>query len=239
MWFLQGTEESGGCSGVPLSGSDAEPSSQSERSGLCETATGFAMAGMHASATAAGFLGGSYSKGPGRGVAWQHDETRDLIGIWGKEEVQRTLKSSYRNMDVFEKVAAEMSKRGHSRTAIECRTKAKSLKRDFKRVVQHNKISGNRPKTLPFYKELDIIVGNNRNINPPEQSRAVVCVAGNTRGPAASNPPPVSHPKLETINEMDIRASSPSQLASGKQVKSLFLGGSCASPCVCSAIPAV
>ncbi|XP_048357540.1 uncharacterized protein LOC125435383 [Sphaerodactylus townsendi] len=136
-------------------------------------------------------------------------------------------------MDVFVSVASQMRGMGHNRSAVECRTKAKGLKRDLKKCKQHNSISGNARKTIPFYSELDRIFANDKSVNNDDPYRAAECVYVSRRAPSAAE---TSHASLGatqrtdvgaarssrrtlmTINEMDIRPQSPSFLESGVSI---------------------
>uniref|UniRef100_A0ACB8E745 Uncharacterized protein n=1 Tax=Sphaerodactylus townsendi TaxID=933632 RepID=A0ACB8E745_9SAUR len=70
-----------------------------------------------------------------------------------------------------------MQKRGHRRSPLECRNKFKALKRDYKKVVQHNAISGSSPKTCAFYEELDMLLGSSATIRPRNWiMRSVRCI---------------------------------------------------------------
>ncbi|XP_048347610.1 uncharacterized protein LOC125430003 [Sphaerodactylus townsendi] len=89
-----------------------------------------------------------------RGVSWRERETLDLLSFWGEEKVQEALVVSHRNIEVFEMIAQQMMARGHKRSAVECRTKTKALRQEYKRVVAHNSRPGNSPATCPFYNEL-------------------------------------------------------------------------------------
>lgn len=101
-----------------------------------------------------------------RGVTWKHDEVVDLVDIWGEARVQNELQKNYRNMDIFQKVADGMSDRGHSRTAVECRTKCKALKQAYKRVKSHNSQSESNPRRCPFFEELDRIFAADASLAP-------------------------------------------------------------------------
>lgn len=100
----------------------------------------------------------------GRGSSWKADETRCLIAIWGDQSVQSQLNKNHRNISVYEKIAAQLRKHGFNRTGPECRTKAKSLKRDFKRGVQLSKTSGMGAITVPFLRELQDVLGGNASV---------------------------------------------------------------------------
>ncbi|XP_048345202.1 uncharacterized protein LOC125428700 isoform X2 [Sphaerodactylus townsendi] len=209
-WLLQSDEESDKCAVVPFSGLWVpEPfvGSQHHLTGKWllqsdEESDRCAIVPLS---------GGSSAKGPGRGVAWKEAETRDLIGLWGKPTVQQTLKKTIRNLEVFAKVAADMRSRGHNRTAVECRNRTKTLRRDFKRVVQHNRVPGNKKKTMPFYEELDVII---RHAPPSCETQSVACTR--TTGYFLQPPHPCEFQSLfPAISGMDIRASPPSPMNLG------------------------
>lgn len=91
--------------------------------------------------------------GGGRGASWRERETLDLLRLWGEEKVQEALSSSHRNLDIFEKISREMRSLGHKRSAMECRTKTKGLRNEYKRALTQNS-----PATFPYYKQLERIV---------------------------------------------------------------------------------
>ncbi|XP_060630740.2 myb/SANT-like DNA-binding domain-containing protein 7 [Anolis sagrei] len=92
-----------------------------------------------------------------RGNNWAYSEVIDLLDIWGEEKIQKLLLSSYRNMDTFQVIASEMAKRGHERTAQECRTKTKTMRRDYKKA-KDSFSSGGDYISCPFYDQLDRIL---------------------------------------------------------------------------------
>ncbi|XP_077778126.1 uncharacterized protein LOC144326090 [Podarcis muralis] len=92
-----------------------------------------------------------------RGTNWSYAEVIDLLDIWGEQRIQQVLQSSHRNMDTFQVIANEMAKRGHERTAQECRTKTKTMRRDYKKVKENN-CSGTGRLTCPFYDQLEQIL---------------------------------------------------------------------------------
>ncbi|XP_066482620.1 uncharacterized protein [Tiliqua scincoides] len=120
-----------------------------------------------------------------RGNNWAYTEVIDLLDIWGEQKIQKLLQSSYRNMDTFQVIASEMAKRGHERTAQECRTKTKTMRRDYKKAKDNSFSMGGRV-TCPFYEQLDrILAGDSsfrlqkrvQNISLPEES------SGDTNSP--------------------------------------------------------
>ncbi|XP_042308964.1 uncharacterized protein LOC121922985 isoform X2 [Sceloporus undulatus] len=108
----------------------------------------------------------------GRGIAWEHSEILDLLSIWGETEFQTRLSENHRNLHVFKDVASEMAKRGHSRTAEECRNKTKSMRGEYRRVVNYNKRSGRAPVTCPYFKKLDGILRGVASVLPSRLSRS-------------------------------------------------------------------
>ncbi|XP_042313483.1 zinc finger and SCAN domain-containing protein 29-like [Sceloporus undulatus] len=103
-------------------------------------------------------------KSSGRGIAWKHAETVDLIALWGEEKVQQQLRENHRNIDVFENIAAEMRRRGHDRNAEECCTKSKALKRKFKEEYQKSRLSGSGAVEMPFFHELRRILAGDASV---------------------------------------------------------------------------
>ncbi|XP_048350072.1 zinc finger protein with KRAB and SCAN domains 2-like [Sphaerodactylus townsendi] len=150
--------------------------------------------------TASSSDSGSGSRGVGRGVSWRDRETRDLIEIWGELELHSRIKKCQRNIHLFEMAVTEMRERGHKRSPLECRNKFKALKRDYKRVVQHNSISGNSRKTCPYYEELDMLLETNATIRP------MGIVSSHHYHTSVDT---AEHPSLlQTIREEDIREDS-------------------------------
>lgn len=101
-----------------------------------------------------------------RGASWRREETLDLIAIWGERAIQERLSQSARNGDIFEEIAQGMAARGHSKSMEACRTKAKNLKKEYKRVLSHNAKSGVEPATCPFFHELQQIFEGDGSVMP-------------------------------------------------------------------------
>ncbi|XP_054827122.1 myb/SANT-like DNA-binding domain-containing protein 7 [Eublepharis macularius] len=151
-----------------------------------------------------------------RGIAWREREILDLLSFWGEEKIQEALKSSYRNIDYFERIAAQMALRGHKRTAMECRSKTKTMRLDYKKVVAHNSTSGNAPITCPYFRELDSILRGDASVKPKRVSRSLGVVS---LGRQLRDPCPVSDGSEElfshdlfTIDHGQIRSSTPCQV---------------------------
>nr|XP_020645453.1 uncharacterized protein LOC110077083 isoform X1 [Pogona vitticeps]XP_020645454.1 uncharacterized protein LOC110077083 isoform X1 [Pogona vitticeps]XP_020645456.1 uncharacterized protein LOC110077083 isoform X1 [Pogona vitticeps] len=106
-----------------------------------------------------------------RGNNWAYTEVIDLLDIWGEEKMQKLLQSSYRNMDTFQVIASEMAQRGHTRTAQECRTKTKTMRRDYKKAKDSTSTGGRI--TCPFYEQLDRILAGDSAFQLPRRLQTV------------------------------------------------------------------
>lgn len=47
--------------------------------------------------------------------SWKYGEMRDLITMWGEEEIQHQLIKGYHNRDVFKLIAQKMHAQDHNR----------------------------------------------------------------------------------------------------------------------------
>jgi len=96
----------------------------------------------------------SSSSDNGAKKCWKREDTLALI------EQYRNRKDDFRdpkkkNKRVWEQIAEAMrSDGGSSFGAKECETEFKNLKRSYTVCVDHNKISGNKPKKCSFFEEL-------------------------------------------------------------------------------------
>ncbi|XP_054841833.1 zinc finger and SCAN domain-containing protein 29-like [Eublepharis macularius] len=164
----------------------------------------------------------------GRGVSWRERETLDLIDFWGEEKVQESLSMCHRNIDVFEKIAEQMAARGHKRTALECRTKTKAMRQEYKRVVAHNSKSGNAPTTCPYYAQLHRIFRGDASIRPQRVARSLSL-------PRADTPRPVqfegseelfSHPMVTlNLQSVDVTANDQGAASDQEQLMEACDGG--------------
>ncbi|XP_062979545.1 uncharacterized protein LOC134396873 isoform X2 [Elgaria multicarinata webbii] len=102
-----------------------------------------------------------------RGTTWTYPEVIDLLVIWREREIQQELQRSHRNIETFQVVASKMALRGHKRSALECRSKIKTLKRDY-RIAKANNSPGKGHLAWLFYDRLDHLLANDVDISPPE-----------------------------------------------------------------------
>ncbi|XP_077180814.1 uncharacterized protein LOC143831595 [Paroedura picta] len=103
-----------------------------------------------------------------RGTTWTYPEVIDLLVIWREREIQQELQRSHRNIETFQVVASKMARRGHKRSALECRSKIKTLKRDY-RIAKANNSPGKGHLAWLFYDQLDHLLANDTNIPPPDR----------------------------------------------------------------------
>lgn len=95
-----------------------------------------------------------------RGKGWSEDENRIFIDIWGSDSVQARLDGTLRNAIAFRTIQEKMKEMGFDRTLKEIKNKIKNLKRDYKKVIHHNKRSGVEPRDMPYKDVLDNILGD-------------------------------------------------------------------------------
>ncbi|KAJ7344632.1 hypothetical protein JRQ81_000582 [Phrynocephalus forsythii] len=101
-----------------------------------------------------------------RGVIWGNTETSALIKIWGEAEIKYALSSLKWNYEIFEMISTELSKIGFSRSAEECRTKTKSLRKLYKQAVLHNNTSGSERSKFIWFDEMTQIFRTDTSIHP-------------------------------------------------------------------------
>jgi len=95
-----------------------------------------------------------------RGSTWSDAEITALISIWGDAKIQEQLDGATRNKTIFEDISKKMHESGYERDWQQCRAKIKNLKAEYKKVKDHNGVTGNGRKTVKFYNKLDEILGH-------------------------------------------------------------------------------
>uniref|UniRef100_A0A8D0GQY6 Myb/SANT-like DNA-binding domain-containing protein n=1 Tax=Sphenodon punctatus TaxID=8508 RepID=A0A8D0GQY6_SPHPU len=98
---------------------------------------------------------GDEKSGHSRSFRWSGAETRLFIELWREEGVQRRLGLNYRNEEVFKELAAGMASQGYKRTLEQLRSKAKCLRKDYKRIKKHNSKFGNSKIKWEYEELLD------------------------------------------------------------------------------------
>lgn len=94
---------------------------------------------------------GSHWKHP----RWTDGEIRAFIEIWGDTSVQRALFSNYRTVSQFQWISSQMKARGYDRNWLQCREKAKHLRKSYKDCLGGHSQWGPGRRTWPFFNQLN------------------------------------------------------------------------------------
>lgn len=89
--------------------------------------------------------------------AWSDAEVTALISIWGDTDIQEQVDGATWNKTIFVTISKRLQENGYER---DCRAKIKNLKGEYKKVKDHNGVTGNGRKTFKFYKKLDESLGH-------------------------------------------------------------------------------
>ncbi len=81
--------------------------------------------------------------------------------------MQEQLDGATRNKTIFVSISKRLQEGGYERDWQQCRDKIKNLKSQYKKVKDHNRITGNGRKTFPFHEQLDGILGHRPAAVPP------------------------------------------------------------------------
>ncbi|XP_047431903.1 uncharacterized protein zgc:113263 isoform X2 [Mugil cephalus] len=98
--------------------------------------------------------------GEGVNTAWTEQETVALIEVWAADDVQHSLKTCVRNGHIFAEISEKMAAIGYLRTAEQCHTRIKRLKKTYRRYC-NNWRSGGRPTVFRYFNLLAPVLGNN------------------------------------------------------------------------------
>ena len=95
------------------------------------------------------------------GQTWCDKEVGVLVSIWSREEIMERLKNTHKNSDIYRKISTEMSVLGYQRDYLQCRTKMKNLKAEYKKYKDALARSGaDRGKPPKYFDEMDIFLGH-------------------------------------------------------------------------------
>lgn len=70
---------------------------------------------------------------------WTEEETVALIEVWAADDVQHSLKTSVRNGHVYAEIAEKMSTLGYLKSAEQCQTRIKRLKKTYRRYCNNRR----------------------------------------------------------------------------------------------------
>lgn len=69
----------------------------------------------------------------GVNTAWTEQETVALVEVWAADDVQHSLKTCVRNGHIFIDISEKMASMGYMRTAEQCHSRIKRLKKTYRR----------------------------------------------------------------------------------------------------------
>ena len=98
--------------------------------------------------------------------SWSEAETYKLIEIWGNDQIQAQLEGCKRNKTVYERIARAMTEEGHSKSATQCREKAKKLKTEYRKVKDKHRVTGEGRKKWKFLEAMDNVLADKPSTQP-------------------------------------------------------------------------
>ncbi|CAJ1054906.1 uncharacterized protein zgc:113263 [Xyrichtys novacula] len=72
-------------------------------------------------------------------TAWTEEETVALVEVWAADDVQHSLKACVRNGHIFADIAERMTVTGYPRTAEQCQSRIKRLKKAYRRFCNNRR----------------------------------------------------------------------------------------------------
>ena len=92
---------------------------------------------------------------------WSTEETDVLLDLWSSEEIQDVFDGTVRDAETYKKLASMLQTSGYTRTAIQVKTRIKTLKKLYRE--QKDKLAqtgtGNKVKFV-FFKKMDAVLGH-------------------------------------------------------------------------------
>ncbi|XP_018542489.1 uncharacterized protein zgc:113263 isoform X2 [Lates calcarifer] len=94
----------------------------------------------------------------GLNTVWSEEETVTLVEVWAADDVQHSLKTCVRNGHIFASISEKMAAMGYLRTAEQCHSRIKRLKKTYRRYC--NSRSGGRPAVFRYFHLLAPVLGD-------------------------------------------------------------------------------
>ncbi|KAM6895684.1 uncharacterized protein FYW49_019554 [Xenentodon cancila] len=91
---------------------------------------------------------------------WTEEETVALIEVWAADDVQHSLKTSVRNGHVYAEISEKMAIIGYLKSAEQCQTRIKRLKKTYRRYCNSRR-NGGRPSVFRYFNLLAPVLGDN------------------------------------------------------------------------------
>ncbi|XP_028256520.1 uncharacterized protein LOC114432607 isoform X2 [Parambassis ranga] len=95
----------------------------------------------------------------GVNTAWTEQETVALVEVWAADDVQHSLKTCVRNGHIFADIAEKMGGIGYLRTAEQCHSRIKRLKKTYRRYCNSRR-NGERRAVFRYFNLLAPVLGN-------------------------------------------------------------------------------
>ena len=87
---------------------------------------------------------------------WKLEEIQKLPQLLSDTTIQKLFKEMGRNKSIWERIASDTTKEGHQKTWEQGKNRIKNLTSAYRKVKEHNRISGKAKKTCPYYESYDI-----------------------------------------------------------------------------------
>uniref|UniRef100_A0A8D2ZDG9 Myb-like domain-containing protein n=1 Tax=Scophthalmus maximus TaxID=52904 RepID=A0A8D2ZDG9_SCOMX len=85
----------------------------------------------------------------GVNTVWTEQETAALVEVWAADDVQHSLKTCVRNGHIFADISERMTSMGYLRTADQCHSRIKRLKKTYRRYCNSRSTAAD-PTKLPW-----------------------------------------------------------------------------------------
>ncbi|XP_037616507.1 uncharacterized protein zgc:113263 isoform X1 [Sebastes umbrosus] len=95
----------------------------------------------------------------GANTAWTEHETVALVEVWAADDVQHSLKTCVRNGHIFADISEKMTTIGYQRTAEQCHSRIKRLKKSYRRYC--NSWRSGRTTVFRYFHLLAPVLGDN------------------------------------------------------------------------------
>ena len=105
-----------------------------------------------------------------RGATWSRDEVMCLLELWSDDRCQAQLLGTRRNIEIYRQLAADLKKnRGDmavERSPEQCRSKLKSLIREYHQAKKHNNRSGAGRSKFAYFDIIDGVLQDRPSTSP-------------------------------------------------------------------------
>ncbi|XP_023121890.1 uncharacterized protein zgc:113263 [Amphiprion ocellaris] len=142
--------------------------------------------------------------GDGVNTAWTEQETVALIEIWAADDVQHSLKTCIRNGHIFADISEKLASMGFLRTAEQCHSRIKRLKKTYRRY-RNSRRTGGRPAVFRYFHFLAPVLGDESVFVPDVNTT----VADTTSQPLVDNDPVIYEQPSTSHHLVDLSRKMP------------------------------